>query len=195
MARNVLMGVLGLVAMVVVFTVWAFPAVDLPPTGPRVVQTSTWILEDPERLDPMADTPAPRRVPVQAWYPAEGKLGPVVVFIHGMNGRREGYRTWLRELASRGYVVVAADHPPVALLPNFPDQSRAPPSAMWAEAAAKAGDPAEFARDPAFRRAAQLVEEDVDAILAALPPVARCVHGACGRSRAQLRRRDRVGNV
>lgn len=132
------------------------------------VVSETWVLETPDRQDWLADTPVPRRFPVQAWTPSAGR-GPVVVFLHGTQGRRHAYLTWIHELASHGYTVVAADHPPVALLPNFPDGTSAPPSSAWSDLLRRATDPPSFVIDPVFLKAHALVADDVRAILDDLP--------------------------
>ncbi len=161
---------LGLLASVVIFAVWALPARELPPLGPSPVATQTWILSTGAE-DALADEGGARRIPVQAWHPRgeEPLRGPVVLFVHGNQGRREGYVTWLRELASHGYVVVAADHPPVALQPNFPDRSSPPPATAFRELLASQPDLEELADHEVFQSALAMVRHDVAAILADLP--------------------------
>ncbi len=156
-------------ALVVLVLVWAVPDRELEPTGPRAVVTRAWVLVDRGRLDPLADEPRDRRIPVQAWTPSDGPPGPVAVFVHGTQGRRHAYLTWIRELASHGYTVVAADHPPVALRPDFPDGTSAPASSAWRSALGRASDPVAFVDDPAFRLAHEVVADDLRAILDDLP--------------------------
>ena len=57
--------------------------------------------------------------------PASGRF-PLVVFSHGMNTSRFLYTGLLRELASRGMVVAAIDHPFWALAMSFPDGDSLP---------------------------------------------------------------------
>ncbi|MBX2801729.1 MAG: alpha/beta fold hydrolase [Myxococcales bacterium] len=168
--RNVFVAFLVLLGTAVVFMVWALPDRQLLPTGSHGIATDAWIWTD-QRIDELAQPPQPRRLPVQAWYPASGALGPVVVFVHGSQGRREAYLTLLRQLASDGYVAVAADHPPVAFMPNFPDASPPPPSPRWQELMAQLREPEEMVRTDTFQEAHRMVEADVRLILERLPEV------------------------
>ncbi|MEO0606476.1 MAG: alpha/beta fold hydrolase, partial [Myxococcota bacterium] len=168
-SRVVLGGLVVGLLLVVAFVVWAVPDRRLEPTGPHPVATVAWVLVDRGRSDRLADEPADRRIPVQAWYPAADARGPVVVFVHGTQGRRLAYLTWLRELASHGYTVVAADHPPVALLPAFPDGSSAPASSAWRTLMGEAGDPPSFVGHPVFQLAHDVVAADLVAMLDDVP--------------------------
>lgn len=143
---------------------WAWVDRRLDPTGPHDVTSQAWVLLD-DRPDPFAAPPTPRRIPVEAWYPATGPSGPLVVFVHGTQGRRHAYRTWIREFASQGYTVVAADHPPVALRPDFPDGSAAPASAAWSALMGEAVEPSEFVAHETFALAHDVVADDLRAIL------------------------------
>ena len=145
---------------------WALPFRTLPPTGPHPVHTESWVVLDADRVDPFADDPVPRRFPAQVWRPADlFSAGPLVVFLHGVKGRRSAYATWLAELASHGYVVVAADHPPIALAPSFPERPGAPSSALWQELMGTARNPTTFVNHPTFRLAHEVVEADVQALI------------------------------
>ncbi len=163
------LGVAAVVVGAIGFVAWALPHRRLAPTGPHRVDTRRWVTVDPDRPDPLADRGGPRRIPVQAWFPADAPRGPVVVFVHGVLGRRHAYRTWIRELASWGYTVVAADHPPVALLPAFPDLSGAPRSSAWRRLMRTARRPATFTRHEVFQQAHDVVEADVRHLLAEIP--------------------------
>lgn len=45
------------------------------PSGPHAIGTTRFDVGEPEYADPYAPSPAPRRVPVQAWYPAQPASG------------------------------------------------------------------------------------------------------------------------
>ena len=167
--RRVMGVVLGVLGAAGLFLWWAVPNRRLTPTGPYPVTSQTWILADFDRRDPLADPKVPRRIPVQAWYPSEGPKGPVIVFIHGVKGRRHAYRSWIEELASWGYVVVAADHSPVALWPAFPDGSWAPRSSKWRSLMKEVSRPTQFTKHPVFALAHEVVEADVRSMLDDLP--------------------------
>ena len=168
--RSSLVWWLGLlVGLVVGFLAWAFPNRRLAPTGPHPVRTRSWVLTDPERLDPFADRAALRRFPVQAWFPADAPPGPVILLVHGLRGRRRAYTTYARELASHGYTVVAADHPPVALWPSFPEGRGAPSSSVWRALMRLASQPSALVAHPTFRLAHEVVDGDLDLILHDLP--------------------------
>lgn len=161
-----LLGIMVVVGLVVALLVrWAVPWRSLHPTGPRAVRTESWVVIDGAREDPFADAGGPRRFPAQIWRPQRGPDGPVVVFLHGVKGRRTAYTSFLTELASHGYVAVAADHPPVALWPTFPESPGAPPSARWDALMATARNPGTFISHPTFALAHEVVEADVHALL------------------------------
>ncbi|MEM6930548.1 MAG: dienelactone hydrolase family protein [Myxococcota bacterium] len=168
-SRMVLGGLAAVLLLSVAFLWWAVPDRQLDPTGPHAIATESWVLLDEGRPDRLADEAADRRIPVQAWYPARAPRGPVVVFVHGTQGRRLAYLTWIRELASHGYTVVAADHPPVALFPAFPDGSSAPSSSSWSSLMGEASDPTSFVEHPVFQLAHEVVAADLTAMLDDLP--------------------------
>lgn len=115
----------------------ADPAADGVPVGVRTVVTSSFTVEvwypapdgteaSDETLDVNAYVPqafadavtAPvefPRIPLRATRDADVRPGPepypVLFFSHGMGGFREQSFDQTTHLASRGYVVVAADHP------------------------------------------------------------------------------------
>lgn len=75
---------------------------------------------DLEWIDPSRPTQAngdfagapERRLPVTLWYPKEDAAAhPLVVYSHGFRSNRRGGMYLAEHLASRGYVVVAADFP------------------------------------------------------------------------------------
>jgi dienelactone hydrolase len=52
-------------------------AVAIPaPSGPHAIGTARYEVSEDGYVDPYAPAPAPRRVPVQAWYPAQVTDGP-----------------------------------------------------------------------------------------------------------------------
>ena len=110
--RGVPVGVMTLIHDSATFDVW-YPAPDAvsgEPTGaidmngyvPQVVADALGEFTLPDvKVDAVRD--APLRVPEDRY--------PVVVFSHGFGGFREQSVDFTTHLASRGYVVVAADHP------------------------------------------------------------------------------------
>lgn len=46
------------------------------PSGPHAIGTTRYEVTEPGYADPYAPSPTPRRVPVQAWYPAQKSSGP-----------------------------------------------------------------------------------------------------------------------
>jgi hypothetical protein len=58
----------------------------------------------------------PKRPPA-----GHGKVYPVLIFSPGLTASRLMYAAHLRAVASRGYVVLAVDHPHDAFLVEFPD--------------------------------------------------------------------------
>jgi predicted dienelactone hydrolase len=64
----------------------------------------------------------PRRLPVTIWHPADAAApGPVIIWAHGLGSTRSDNRKTAEILASRGYVVAAADFPKTNRLAQPPD--------------------------------------------------------------------------
>lgn len=65
------------------------------------------------------------RAPARSYADAPPLSGrfPVVVFVHGENGFAGISVDLVEGIASRGYVVVAADHPPLAVVTRYPGAS------------------------------------------------------------------------
>lgn len=158
------------------------------PGGPRGVGTRSWVLVHPAGLpDPTRDAkdPGPRRIPVQAWYPSTGEAGSleedaaprdgamrVAVFHHGHGGVRESNESLFRELASRGYLVLSADHAGVARVTRYPGSSMRGMSKA-VEETFQSGDAQQLAADPRFKQLGALLAADVglelDAIAGVFP--------------------------
>src|SRR5947199_8132850 len=85
--------------------------------------TAAWVglAVSQERTQPPKDTQVEREklslagwdpdepVPAYAYYKKGNKGMPVVVFLHGMGGSREGDARHLRDLAGKGFFVLATD--------------------------------------------------------------------------------------
>jgi len=67
-------------------------------------------LPEPVDLDVVDDTRG-RTIPVRVWLPVEGTAAPVILVSHGLGGSREGPAYLPRHWRSRGYAVVALQHP------------------------------------------------------------------------------------
>ncbi len=179
MRTPVLFAALGLAAAACV------PA-PLKPAGPHGVATHSWVVRPAPAVDPLPAA-GERAVPVQAWYPSaavepgtvdsprRGRPGaapltddlPVVVFVHGSGSERRYHAALALHLASRGVVVVAADHTGVARKARFPDRRPVGLHPVFAELMAH-GDLELAAADPRYGEVVALMESDVDAILAGL---------------------------
>lgn len=86
---------------------------DLPVTGPYTVQTESYTLTDPHRIESLSDTGEQRKVTLQFWYPENYQTHetfPLVIFSHGSFGFRGSNYSTFMELASHGYVVASIDH-------------------------------------------------------------------------------------
>lgn len=86
---------------------------ELPVTGPYTVQTESYTLTDPDRIESFSDTGEQRKVTLQFWYPENHQTNetfPLVVFSHGSFGFRGSNYSTFMELASHGYVVASIDH-------------------------------------------------------------------------------------
>jgi dienelactone hydrolase len=154
----------------------------LPVQGPGAVGTSTWVVTHPAGIDdPVPPESGPRRVSVQAWYPAQGEAGqikegaafqspdaPVLFFVHGSLSTREAHTSLGQELASRGFVVIAANHAGIAresLLPG--DQDRGVHEA-WEETLSS-GDILLAANTDVYRRGVAVTRADVRLIMEQAP--------------------------
>lgn len=83
----------------------------LAPSGEYPVKTAAAIIIDSSRPDPFEKDGSLREIPVRFYYPeTEGRF-PLVVFSHGAFGYYKSNYSTYTELASRGYVVAALDHP------------------------------------------------------------------------------------
>ncbi len=106
---------------------WALPLRTQPPDGPAGVATRIWTWEDATRPDGKGD---PRSLTTQVWHPIDAPFqpripegaeippdaGPIVVIVHGALGTRHSHLSLAHQLASEGWLAVAADHPEAALL-------------------------------------------------------------------------------
>ncbi|MCB9741220.1 MAG: alpha/beta fold hydrolase [Alphaproteobacteria bacterium] len=156
----------------------------LSPGGPQAVGTTTWVVEHPATLvDPLPPEEGPRRVPVQAWYPTgdaePGELledaalldpsAPVLVFVHGGGSERAMHASLFEDLASHGYVAIAADHPGVSRAARYPDQRTVKAHEDYV-ATMDSGDTLIAAAQPLFPELVDLMRADVALALDALPP-------------------------
>ncbi|MGI1659387.1 MAG: alpha/beta hydrolase family protein [Desulfitobacterium sp.] len=85
----------------------------LPVTGPYPVQTESYTLTDPSRIESYDDTGSYRNVTIQFWYPENhqgNETYPLLLFSHGSFGFRGSNYSTFKELASHGYVVGSIDH-------------------------------------------------------------------------------------
>jgi dienelactone hydrolase len=143
-------------------------------SGPMIVETDR---ESPDHR--------PRRIPVQAWYPSTKAAGTleedapphnapmrVAVFHHGHGGVRDSNESLFRALASRGYLVLSADHAGVARLARYPGETPRGMSSVVEEIFGS-GDVGKVAADPRFKQLGALLAADVrlelDAIAGAFP--------------------------
>lgn len=106
---------------------WALPLRTQPPDGPYGVATRIWTWSDPARPRANGD---PRLLTTQVWHPTDAPFqpripegaeippdaGPIVVIVHGALGTRHSHLSLAHQLASEGWLAVAADHPEAALL-------------------------------------------------------------------------------
>jgi len=109
---------------------WILPLRTQAPTGPHGVATRAWVWTDTSRVDPLRrDGGAPRRLPTRLYHPIDERFrarlptdreipdtaGPIVVLIHGALGTAHSHLSLAHQLASEGYLALAADHPGIAL--------------------------------------------------------------------------------
>lgn len=110
-AAGVTVGVRTVFANGESFEVW-YPADEATPAGTDTIALTTYVPDDVvERLEGV-DLPTWTQAAVRdaTPRPLDGPL-PVLVFSHGLSGFRTQSATLCAHLASRGYVVVSADHP------------------------------------------------------------------------------------
>lgn len=94
--------------------------------GPHPFASTADELVDETRPFPAGsgETPAPRRLPVTIWHPTDAAApGPVIIWAHGLGSTRSDNRKTAEILASRGYIVAAADFPKTNRLAQPPDVS------------------------------------------------------------------------
>lgn len=171
-----------LVTLAVVVSAVSGPGGALPAQGPGAVGTSTWVLTHPPSLDdPVPPERGPRQISVQAWYPTQGEAGavkegaslsapdaPVLFFVHGSMSTREAHTSLGQELASRGFVVLAANHAGIAresLLPGDGDRGI---HEAWLESM-QSGDVLVAANTDTYRRGVAVAQADVRRMLETAP--------------------------
>lgn len=83
----------------------------ITPDGSYEIDTVSYTLTDPSRIETFTASGEPRSVTIQFWYPkdAAGKY-PLTIFSHGAFGFRRSNTTTFEKLASNGYVVCSIDH-------------------------------------------------------------------------------------
>lgn len=155
----------------------------LEPTGSHPVGTVTWVVEHAEGLnDPLPPKDGLRRVPVQAWFPADqgqpgdvtqdASLGvddaPVLLFVHGTASERSMHTSLFQELASQGFVAIAADHPGIARRARFPDQKAVKTHDAFKDSL-RSGDMLVAAAQPIYPEIIDLMRADLDLVLDGLP--------------------------
>lgn len=125
MKRRVLLGsAVVLTGVVAVACLWLSADLDaLPPTShaSQVLSVSTARVRDwsATLVDETRQTPARREVAalssrtlkVHAWFNADAKHAPLVIYSHGFGGNRDDLTYATELLAARGAVVVALDFP------------------------------------------------------------------------------------
>lgn len=92
--------------------------------GPHTFATTADELVDETRPFPAGsgETAEPRRLPVTIWHPTDTAApGPVIIWAHGLGSTRSDNRKTAEILASRGYIVAAADFPKTNRLAQPPD--------------------------------------------------------------------------
>jgi dienelactone hydrolase len=92
--------------------------------GPHTFATTADELVDETRPFPAGsgETAEPRRLPVTIWHPSDAAApGPVIIWAHGLGSTRSDNRKTAEILASRGYIVAAADFPKTNRLAQPPD--------------------------------------------------------------------------
>lgn len=83
----------------------------LQPTGSYKIETVSYTLTDPNRIETFSNSKENRTITIQFWYPQNGKgKYPLTVFSHGAFGYRGSNRSTYEDLASHGYVVCSIDH-------------------------------------------------------------------------------------
>ncbi len=80
-------------------------------TGNYEVNTVSYTLTDPDRIETFSEKEESRKVTIQFWYP-DNKVEqyPLVIFSHGAFGFRGSNASTFANLASNGYVVCSIDH-------------------------------------------------------------------------------------
>jgi dienelactone hydrolase/multisubunit Na+/H+ antiporter MnhG subunit len=109
--------ILGTIGNLFLLTLALLPAIIFPqqrpisPDGSYEVNTVSYTLTDPNRVETFTETGKPRSVTIQFWYPknATGQY-PLTIFSHGAFGFRGSNTSTFEKLASNGYVVCSIDH-------------------------------------------------------------------------------------
>ena len=127
MGKRILLGVFGLLVVLVIGAGVAYLATQpMPP--PDTSESARWLLPGPHAIarselvfvDPSRSTAAngdyagaaSRTLETSLWYPTnEDGMHPLVIYSHGFVSNRNGGSYIAENLASHGYVVVAADYP------------------------------------------------------------------------------------
>lgn len=156
---------------------------NLQPRGPMAVGTRLLTVNHPaSNTALMAE--GHRHFPARAWYPIAGAArdedvegapikdisAPVVVLIHGTGGERLAHHSLARDLASRGFLVIAADH--IGLCREGMDRDVPPAHPSVAEglaAAMKSKDILKAATHPIYQRLRTALASDVRRTLQVLP--------------------------
>jgi len=102
---------------VLLLTTAIVPAIIFPQfkpveaTGDYEVNTVSYTITDPDRVETFSDNGENRKVTIQFWYPENvNEQLPLVVFSHGAFGFRGSNASTYDNLASNGYVVCSIDH-------------------------------------------------------------------------------------
>lgn len=150
------------------------------PTGTAPTGTRTWVAtHGADVVDVLADSATGlRRLPVEAWYPsADGGVGapyvaannPVLVFMHGTGSQLDAHTALYTELASRGWVVLAAAHPGLARTADFPGAPSLGQSTrlqtLLTQVGTGAVSVADGFSDPYLQQVLALLEADVRLVL------------------------------
>lgn len=121
------------------------PHKELPVSGGcEVASTDYWVTEEQE--DPYLGGGRLRQLQVRKWYPANGEAQSIVIVAsHGSCGTADNNLSLYKELASRGYTVLAVVHPGQAAKVTYENGKSAGPSMRFLrQMSADSGD------DPAY---------------------------------------------
>ena len=127
MGKRILLGFFGLLVVLVIGAGFAYLATQ-PTPPPDTSESARWLLPGPDAItrselvfvDPSRSTPAngeyagasSRTLVTSLWYSTNvDGMHPLVIYSHGFVSNRNGGSYIAENLASHGYVVVAADFP------------------------------------------------------------------------------------